>query len=59
MKRRYIIPLVRVLCPDNSDIIAQSVLLSNETIDNDAEYDFLGRDDKSSKKDNNIWDSGW
>ena len=52
-------PSVRVLCPDNSDIIAQSVLLSNETIDNYAEYDFLGRDDKSSKKDNNIWDSGW
>ncbi|MBO7259596.1 MAG: hypothetical protein J6U94_06030 [Paludibacteraceae bacterium] len=59
MKRRYIIPSVRVLCPDNSDIIAQSVLLSNETIDNDAEYDFLGRDNKSPKKDNNIWDSGW
>ena len=50
---------MRVLCPDNSDIIALSVLLSNETIDNDAEYDFLGRDNKSSKKDNNIWDSGW
>jgi hypothetical protein len=59
MKRRYIIPSVRVLCPDNSDIIAQSVLLSNETLDNTTEYDFLGRDDKSSKNDNNIWDSGW
>ena len=59
MKRRYIIPSMRVLCPDNSEIIAQSVLLSNETIDNYAQYDFLGRDDKSSKKNNNIWDSGW
>ena len=59
MKKRYIMPSVRVLCPDNSDIIAQSVLISNETIDNYAEYVFLGWDDKSSKKDINFWDSGW
>ena len=52
-------PSVRVLCTDNSEIIAQSILLSNETIDNYSQYDFLGRDNKSSKKNNNIWDSGW
>ncbi len=52
-------PSVRVLCTDNSEIIAQSVLLSNETIDNTAEYDFLGRDNKSQHRNNDIWNSGW
>lgn len=59
MKRRYLPPSVRILCTDNSEIIAQSILLSNETIDNYNDYDFLGRDNKTPIRDNNIWNSGW
>lgn len=59
MKQRYLPPSVRILCTDNSEIIAQSILLSNETIDNQDEYDFLGRDNKSQHRNNDIWNSGW
>lgn len=57
MKQRYIVPSMRILCLDNSEMIVQSILVSDETIDDHREYDFLGRDNEN--KNNDIWNSGW
>ena len=50
---------MRILCLDNSEMIVQSILVSDETIDNHSDYDFLGRDNKSQNRNNDIWNSGW
>lgn len=59
MKQRYIVPSMRILCLDNSEMIVQSILVSDETIDDHSDYDFLGRDNKSQNRNNDIWNSGW
>lgn len=40
-------------------LIAQSITISERTIDNVDDYDFLGRENGQKKENNNIWESGW
>ena len=61
MKRTYTCPKIRILTPDDSMLIAQSITItiSERTIDNVDDYDFLGRENGQKKENNNIWESGW
>lgn len=59
MKRTYTCPKIRFLTPDDSMLIAQSITISESTIDNVDDYDFLGRENGQKKENNNIWESGW
>ena len=59
MKRTYTCPKIRILTPDDSMLIAQSITFSERTIDNVDDYDFLGRENGQKKENNNIWESGW
>lgn len=60
MKKIYIKPSVEVVKIDTIQMIANSIDKgdSNDTITDPNDFEFMGRDDKSSSS-NNIWDNAW